>query len=105
MRRGYSSSRPATDLPSPPKGPAPGASDELELRPEPEGIEYFDDPPPRQPDPTLKGYLEQANKGTEERYTRYLRLRHPWQAWREDRRRRRQSRPTGASTKSPTVNW
>ena len=45
MRRGYSSSRPATDLPSPPKGPAPGASDELELRPEPEGIEYFDDLP------------------------------------------------------------
>ena len=86
MRRGYSSSRPATDLPSPPKGPAPGASDELELRPEPEGIEYFDDPPPRQPDPTLKGYLEQANKGTEERYTLHLRRRHPIKAWLSDLR-------------------
>ena len=48
------------------------------------------DPPPRQPDPTLKGYLEQANKGTEERYTLWLRRRHPIKAWLSDLRRWRQ---------------
>ena len=50
------------------------------------------DPPPRQPDPTLKGYLEQANKGTEERYTLWLRRRHPIKAWLSDLRRWRRTR-------------
>ena len=67
-------------------------------------------PPPRQPDPTLKGYLEEANHGMsdvelnealffiaasgtddlEERYTLCLRRRHPIKAWLSDLRRWRQ---------------